>query len=59
LAVRDFQEINDLTNHRDAENTERGEIERIFAAVLEYFFIWKSLNKNEGEISPSTYFSLH
>ncbi|MEH2193308.1 MAG: hypothetical protein V7K98_11805 [Nostoc sp.] len=26
-----------------AENTERGEIKRIFASVLEYFFICKSL----------------
>ncbi|WDD31497.1 hypothetical protein PQG02_22685 [Nostoc sp. UHCC 0926] len=24
--------------------TQRGEIKRIFASVLEYFFIWKSLN---------------
>ena len=27
-----------------AENTERREIERIFASVLGYFFIWKSLD---------------
>ncbi|MEH1816520.1 MAG: hypothetical protein V7L09_29550, partial [Nostoc sp.] len=33
------------TNHRDAENTERREIERIFASVLGYLFIWKSLSK--------------
>ncbi|QFS43697.1 hypothetical protein GXM_01170 [Nostoc sphaeroides CCNUC1] len=26
-----------------AENTEAREIERIFASVLGYFFIWKSL----------------
>jgi hypothetical protein len=25
------------------ENTERGGIERVFASVLEHFFIWKSL----------------
>ncbi|PHM09376.1 hypothetical protein CK516_14975 [Nostoc sp. 'Peltigera malacea cyanobiont' DB3992] len=42
--LRDFQEIN-YPNKRttEAQRTQRGEIERIFASVLEYFFIWKSL----------------
>ncbi|RCJ23627.1 hypothetical protein A6V25_04170 [Nostoc sp. ATCC 53789] len=30
------------TNHRDTENTERGEKERVFGSVLGHFFIWKS-----------------
>ncbi|MEH1890819.1 MAG: hypothetical protein V7K92_15685 [Nostoc sp.] len=42
---RDFQEIN-YPNKRTTETqrTQRREIKRIFASVLGYFFIWKSLN---------------